>query len=55
MERTAYRSTSLIDLQAELHERELLRTAHAGRRRASPRRSRALRAGLRAIARRLLG
>jgi hypothetical protein len=55
MERLAYRSTSLVDLQAELHERDLLRELRHGRPPASRSRPRALRTGLRAIARRLLG
>jgi hypothetical protein len=32
MERLHFRSTSLLDLQAELHQRELLREASASRR-----------------------
>ena len=32
MERLHFRSTSLLDLQAELHQRELLREASAARR-----------------------
>jgi hypothetical protein len=31
MERLHYRSTSLVDIQAELHQQELLRDPRAGR------------------------
>ena len=55
MERLLYRSTSLVDLQAELHERELLREARAARRPSSRRRPRALQSGLASLARRILG
>jgi hypothetical protein len=30
VERLHYRSTSLIDIQAELHQQDLLRESHAG-------------------------
>ena len=55
MERMSFRSTSIVDLQAELHERDLLREA---RRPALPRprqRTRGIRFGLTLLGRRLLG
>lgn len=36
MERLHYRATSLVDIQAELHERDLLREARARRRASQP-------------------
>ena len=48
MERLRYRSTSALDLMAELHQRELLDEARrVGERRRAPRRLRAIPFGLR--------
>ena len=52
MERHRFRSTSFIDIQAELHEQELLR--EVSRRGVRPRR-RATRFGLTVLGRRLIG
>jgi hypothetical protein len=56
MERLRYRSTSLIDLQAELHEADLLRDARSGiGGRPRPPRRRGLAFGLRRLMRRISG
>ena len=51
MERLHYRSTSLIGIQAELHQQELLRDARAARPVQIRRRPRSLPFGLRVLAR----
>jgi hypothetical protein len=56
MERLHYRSTSLVDIQAELHERELLAEARVRGRARSPRPpTRGARFGLSILGRRILG
>jgi len=55
MERHPYRSTSLVDVLAEVHERDLLREANARQRAARvPRVTRTGWAGIRALRRRIL-
>lgn len=51
MERLHYRSTSLIDIQAELHQQELLRDSRATRPMGLRRRRRALPFALRLLGR----
>jgi hypothetical protein len=51
MERLHYRSTSLVDIQAELHQQELLRDAQASRPIETRRRRRSLLFGLRVLGR----
>jgi hypothetical protein len=51
MERLHYRSTSLVDIQAELHQEELLRDSRATRPMALRRRRRALPFALRLLGR----
>ena len=51
MERLHYRSTSLVDIQAELHQQELLRDARATRPIELRQRRRALPFGLRLLGR----
>lgn len=51
MERLHYRSTSLVDIQAELHQQELLRDARAVRPIEMRRRRRSLPFGLRVLGR----
>jgi len=55
MERMSFRSTSIVDLQAELHERDLLREARRPMLRRPQPRSRGIRFGLTLLGRRLLG
>ena len=56
MERRPFRSTSLVDLLAEVHERDLLREANARRRAARVRRvTRTGWPGLSVLRRRILG
>ena len=55
MERLHFRSTSMVDLQAEMHERELLREARAAHDRAAAPRRRATPMGLTLLRRRFLG
>ena len=56
MERRPLRSTSLMDILAEVHERDLLREANARRQAARPHPlTRAGRGGLGILGRRLLG
>ncbi len=56
MERLHYRSTSLVDLQAELHQRDLLRGLTGHRHDAvPPHRERARRFGLTLLGRRIGG
>jgi hypothetical protein len=55
MERLRYRSTSMVDLQAEMHERELLREARTSRDRGPVLRRRAAPMGLTLLRRRFLG
>jgi hypothetical protein len=56
MERRSFRSTSLIDILAEVHERDLLREANARRRAARPDpQTRVDRAGFSILGRRFLG
>jgi hypothetical protein len=55
MERLSFRSTSIVDLQAELHERDLLREARRPELRRPRPRKRGIRHGLTLIGRRLLG
>lgn len=55
MERLHYRSTSMVDLQAEMHERELLRDARAAHDRVPAPRRRSAPMGLTLLRRRLLG
>lgn len=55
MERLIFRSTSIIDLQAELHERDLLREARRPELRSPLARKRGVRYGLTLLGRRLLG
>ena len=55
MERHPYRSTSLVDVLAEVHERDLLREANARQRAARvPRVTRTGWAGISALRRRIL-
>jgi hypothetical protein len=51
MERLHYRSTSLVDIEAELHQDELLRDSRATRPMALRRRRRALPVALRLLGR----
>jgi hypothetical protein len=51
MERLHYRSTSLVEIQAELHREELLRDARAARPMEMRRRRRSLPFGLRVLGR----
>jgi hypothetical protein len=56
MERLSLRATSLADIQAELHERDLLREAQARRRAVRPHHlARTGWAGVRILGRRILG
>ena len=55
MERLHFRSTSMVDLQAEMHERDLLREAQAADDRAPAPRRRSTRMGLTLLRRRFLG
>ena len=55
MERLHFRSTSMVDLQAEMHEREHLRDARASHDRVPAPRRRSARMGLTLLRRRLLG
>ncbi len=55
MERLHFRSTSRVDLQAEMHERELLQEARAARDRGPAPRRRSVPMGLTLLRRRLLG
>lgn len=55
MERLHFRSTSLVDIQAELHERELLADARRATSTRVPRRPRVTRFGLSQLRRRILG
>ena len=55
MERLKFRATSIIDLQAELHERDLLREARRPELRRPRPRERGIRHGLTLLGRRLLG
>ena len=56
MERLHFRATSLVDIQAELHERDLLRDAQVRHRAARPHPlTRAGWAGLSILGRRILG
>jgi hypothetical protein len=55
MERLHFRSTSMVDLQAELHERELMREARAAHDRAPSTWRRSAPMGLTLLRRRILG
>jgi len=55
MERLHFRSTSVVELQAELHERELVSDARRASPLRGPSRPRAMRFGLRQLTRRILG
>jgi len=55
MERLHFRSTSMVDIQAELHERELLREARAAHDCAPSPRRRSAPMGLTLFRRRFLG
>ena len=56
MERLHYRSTSIVDLQAEMHERDLLREVRGLSQVPRPRRrARGSRFGLSILGRRLIG
>jgi hypothetical protein len=55
MERLNFRSTSVVDLQAELRERDLLSDSRRAGPPRGPSRPRAMRFGLRQLTRRILG